>query len=136
MADAPPPDYDEDEDIPSVRIPAPHEVPGKVLGLAHAIREHRRTSSQAHRAARERAEAQERSIVALSAEVSALREMLRVWLLRVVLTVATGSLGVVSAVGGGMYWVGQRTAQVEHHEQRIEDLRERVRDLEKGRDER
>lgn len=130
MTHAPPPDFD---DIPSVRMPTPAEVPGKVLGLADAMRRHRMESAQKHQAAKERDTEQTSAVNALRSEVGALREDMRRWLVRVVFAVATGSLGVITAVGGGAFWVGQRTAEVDNNSDRIVDLHERVRDLEKQR---
>lgn len=124
---------DEFDDIPSVRIPTPAEVPGKVLGLSEAMRRHRVASDQKHAAAKERDDTQTHAVDALRRELSGLRDDMSRWLVRVVFAVATGSLGVVGAVGAGAFWVGQRTSEVSHHTTVLVDLHERVRDLEKNR---
>jgi len=127
------PEYGDLGDTPALREPSPREIPGKVLGLAIAMRDHARESAQRHEAARAREAELEKRIGELETLVrSAVR-----WVLGTVaagsITVAGTCIGVGMYVGGRVSMLDATIAGVTRNDERITHLERLV--MEKGRDE-
>ncbi len=101
-------DFDDVPDSSKLIPPTPEELPLAVLSNQFAIRAIRR------------------DVAAVRAEINTAKA----WMVRLVIAVLTGSATVAVTVVGAAVTVGSERARVEHHEDELRRLDDRMRDLE------